>query len=89
MMSHPTFVRCARSRDLYAWTLRSFRNLDSNKRAYYEKLARTEFTQERNLRGEDRVRSLHEKGVMQVTWLLNKYGALPPSKWDASLPLVR
>ena len=88
-MSHPSFVHCARSRDLYAWTLRAFRTLDSNKRAYYEKLARTEFAQERKLRGLDRVRSLHEKGVMQVTWLLNKYGAPQPPKFDTTLPLVR
>lgn len=83
------FVRCVRSLNLYAWTLRAFRTLDSNKRRYYEQLARVEFSQERKLRGEERVRMLHEKGVMQVTWLLNKYGAPPPPKWDASLPLVR
>jgi hypothetical protein len=88
-MSPPDFVRCARSLDFYAWTLRSFRGLDKNKRDYYEKMARCEFSQERALRGTDRVRALHEKGVIQVTWLLKKYGAPPPSAWDATAPLQR
>ena len=84
----PPFVRCARSLDFYAWVLRNFRGLDSNKRSYYTKLARVEFNSERSLRGQDRVRILHEKGVVQVAWLLKKYGiksALLPWDTDASL----
>ena len=50
-------------------------------------MARGEVTQERALRGDDRIRALHAKGLWQVEFLCKKYGAPPMPPWDNTLPL--
>jgi len=70
----------------YAYVLRAFRTLEPNKRAYYEKMARNEFNQQRGVRDAGRVRALHDKGAWQVAWLLEKYRAPPPPPWAGAPP---